>query len=115
MAFLLGALIAIPTITYGVNELSNTLDDIVNFDYNKYICDSISNMNLGSQIIFLELELKNNTQKYNNYNQEYLKLFKNNNFFDKELANSIKIKRNHHEKLCIEIKKQIKDKKSKLN
>ncbi len=114
MAFLLGSIFFIPTVTYGINEMSNGINDIVNFDYKKYIENKISNMNKKSQIAILELELKQAESSYQKYNDKYKKIFKSDEFSNKSLLKNIKHKREHYMKLSNECKIQIRQIKSEL-
>jgi hypothetical protein len=109
MASLLTALFVLPGVIHGVNEFTKTVDDIVNFDYNKYINDKISNMSIKSQIIFLKQELEHNKSQYDKYNDEYKNLFKNDKKFDKELTEEIKKKKEHYYNICNELRKKFKN------
>lgn len=108
MAFILAAIFGVPTLYYGLNEASNAVHDVVNFDYSKYFENKISNLNKKVQIELLELEYKNAKLSYDNYNNEYKQMFISNKFHDKENINEIKQQREHYYNLMKESKERIK-------
>ena len=71
MAFVLGLLIGAPTIAYIGNEVTNTIHDIVQFDYSNYFETKISNGNLKTKIFILEMELKQIENEYVQINNLY--------------------------------------------
>lgn len=111
MAFILGALFVVPTVLYGMNQISNTVDDMIKYDYKKYLTTKMSNMNIKSQILFLELELKSNTSMLTHYKNEYIKHIQTKNVLDNKSFENIKAKKKYYDEICIELKKQIDEKK----
>ena len=112
MAFILTSFFVIPSVIYGINEASNTLDDILNFNYTEYLKNKISNVDKRLQITILELEYKNAKKLYKNYNDEYKNFILKKNGIYK--INEIKLKRNHYYNLMNESMKQIKNLKKEI-
>lgn len=108
MAFILGTLFAVPSLYYGLNEAANTIEDVVNFDYAKYFENKISNFSKKVQIEILELEYTNAKLSYDNYNNEYKKIFLSNKTIDKKKINQIKQQRDHYYNLMKESRDRIK-------
>lgn len=108
MAFILGTLFVVPSLYYGLNEASNTIEDIVNFDYAKYFENKISNLSKKVQIELLELEYTNAKSSYDDYNDEYKKIFLSNKNNDKKKINQIKQQRDHYYNLMKESRDRIK-------
>ncbi len=109
MAFIFSVLVGGPVIAYVGNEVSNTIKDIVNFDYKKYFENKISNANLKTQIYILELELKKIEAEYLNINQQLKSAIRSKDNFE-----YINIKRAHIIKLKTECKNKIRYLKSKV-
>jgi len=110
MAFVLGALVGLPTVFYAVNEVKNTINDITSFDYSTYFENKISNANLKTQICILEMELSNINKKYTDVNSAYKLALKSGRDIV-EISN----KRVHIVKLRTECKNKIKKLKSQLS
>lgn len=113
MAFLLAVFTVIPSVIYGINETSNTLDDILNFNYTEYLKNKISNADKKLQIAILELEYKNAQKSYKNCTNEYKNLILDTNRNNIKI-NEIKIKRNHYYNLMNESMVQIRNLKKEI-
>lgn len=95
------------------NEISNTIKDIVKFDYRKYFENKVSNMSVKCKIKTLEIELNANQKQYNYYNNQYRNIFKEKNFNSKNLDN-IRKTRDKYYKICQELRNLIKENKDKI-
>jgi hypothetical protein len=113
MAFILGVL-TLPLIMYKMDEASDAMDDIYNFDSKKYIENKMSKINIERKIKFLELELKRNDWLYKSCNEEYKKVIQN-DVFDASKLNDIKIKKNYYSTKCSELNSLIKELNNTLN
>jgi len=101
------------TSMYIGNEITSTIEDIVNFDYRKYFENKVSNMSVACKIKILEIELKTNQKQYNYYNNEYKNIFKNKSINSNNL-NKIRNARDAYYKICQELRNLIRENKEKI-
>lgn len=107
MAFLLGSLFVIPSVMYGVHEVSKTLDDIISFNYSEYFANKISRVDKNMQIIILEIEYKRAKMLYEECGKEYKRLILEIGRTDDKRLADIKLKRVHYNNLMHESRRQI--------
>jgi hypothetical protein len=108
MSFVFGMLFVAPVVGYVMNEVNQTIDDIINFDYKNYLQTKLKNMNLKMKTEFLEMEYKSNSVLYEKLNEEYKEyLITPKKMNDKEKFNKLKKERMHYYEMMNECRERI--------
>lgn len=114
MAFVLG-LAAIPAIIYGVSEMTNTMEDICNFNYTKYFQHKVENVGTSTKIHMLEIELAKVERGYLYWTNKYREAMKKEERIGVEKLERIKIHREYYSRSRDELHKQIRECKAALH